>query len=134
MEGVAFFVVGLVVGVIFMFFGILIVFGTEHRWIPILSAAISGLVVAGICMLVSRYSLKMKVEEFKTAKLVYEEALASDDLSGLERVEIVNKIVTENKWLAKTKYNVKQWYCWFLPDEIVDGLEEIEVSKKNGIL
>lgn len=132
MEGVAFFVFGLVIGVIFMFVGITIVFITEHRWIPILSAAISGLVVVGICMFVSRYSLKMQVEEFKTAKLVYEEALASDDLSGLERIEIVNKIVTENKWLAKTKYNVKQWYCWFLPDEIVDGLEEIEVSKKNG--
>lgn len=132
MEGVAFFVFGLIIGVIFMFVGITIVFITEHRWIPILSAVISGLVVAGICMFVSRYSLKMQVEEFKTAKLVYEEALASDDLSGLERIEIVNKIVTENKWLAKTKYNVKQWYCWFLPDELVDGLEEIEVSKKNG--
>lgn len=132
MEGVAFFVVGLVVGVILMFFGIIIVFETEHRWIPILSAAISGLVVVGIFILVSRYSLKMQVEEFKTAKLVYEEALANDDLSGLERIEIVDKIVEDNKWLAKTKYNVKQWYCWFLPDEIVDGLEEIEVSKKNG--
>ena len=132
MEDVAFFVVGVIIGVICMSVGIIIVFTTEHRWIPILSAAISGLVVAGICMLVSRYSLKMKVEEFKTAKLGYEEALASDELSGLERVEIVDKIVTENKWLAKTKYNVKQWYCWFLPDEIVDGLEEIEVSKKNG--
>lgn len=129
MGGVGLFVFGLGLGVVIMLFGVMIVVATEHRWIPILSTAISGLVVAGICILVSRYSLKMQVEEFKTAKLVYEQALASDDLSGLERIEIVDKIVTENKWLAKTKYNVKQWYCWFLPDEIVDGLEEIEVSK-----
>lgn len=132
MGGVGLFVFGLGLGVVIMLFGVMFVITTDYKWISILSAAISGLVVAGICILVSRYSLKMQVEEFKTAKVVYEEALASDDLSGLERIEIVDKIVTENKWLAKTKYNVKQWYCWFLPDEIVDDLEEIEVSKKNG--
>lgn len=129
MGSVGLFVFGVGLGVVIMLFGFMVVITTDYKWIPILSAAISGLVVAGICILASRYSLKIQVEEFKTAKLVYEQALASDDLSGLERIEIVDKIVEENKWLAKTKYNVKQWYCWFLPDEIVDGLEEIEVSK-----
>lgn len=105
---------------------------TDHKWISLLLVAVCGLVVIGICVLVSRHELKVQVEEFKTAKTVYEEALANDDLSGLERIEIVDKIVEENKWLAKTKYNVKQWYCWFLPDELVDEVEEIEVSKKNG--
>ena len=75
MGGVGLFVFGLGLGVVIMLFGVMIVIATEHRWIPILSTAISGLVVAGICILVSRYSLKMQVEEFKTAKLVYEQAL-----------------------------------------------------------
>lgn len=130
MGGVGLFVFGLVLGVMVMFVGIVVVDVTDHQWITLLSAAICGLMVAGVCILVSRHSLKVQVEEFNSAKTVYEEALANDDLSGLERIEIVEKIVKENKWLAKTKYNVKQWYCWFLPDEIVDGLEEIEVSKK----
>jgi hypothetical protein len=130
MGSVGLFVLGLVFGVVVMFIGVVVVTATDHQWIPLISSAICGLIVAGVCILVSRHSLKVQVEEFNTAKTVYEEALANDDLSGLERIEIVEKIVEENKWLAKTKYNVKQWYCWFLPDEIVDGVEEIEVSKK----
>lgn len=130
MGGVGLFVFGLVVGVAAMFIGFVVAIETDHQWISFILSAICGLMVAGICILVSRHSLKVQVEEFNSAKTVYEEALANDDLSGLERIEIVEKIVEENKWLAKTKYNVKQWYCWFLPDEIVDGLEEIEVSKK----
>lgn len=130
MGNVGLFVLGLVFGVVTIFIGVVVVIETDHKWIPLIVSAICGLMVAGICILVSRHGLKVQVEEFNSAKTVYEEALANDDLSGLERIEIVEKIVEENKWLAKTKYNVKQWYCWFLPDEIVDGLEEIEVSKK----
>ena len=130
MGNVGLFVLGLVFGVVAIFIGVVVIIETDHQWIPLIVSAICGLMAAGICILVSRHSLKVQVEEFNSAKTVYEEALANDDLSGLERIEIVEKIVEENKWLAKTKYNVKQWYCWFLPDEIVDGLEEIKVSKK----
>lgn len=71
MGGVGLFVFGLGLGVVIMLFGVMFVITTDYKWISILSAAISGLVVAGICILVSRYSLKMQVEEFKTAKVVY---------------------------------------------------------------
>lgn len=131
MGGVGLFVLGIIIGIVIVGTGVLIATEIEKRWkwIPTLSGLVVALGIIGLTMFISRHNLKIQVEEFKTAKLVYEQALASDDLSGLERIEIVDKIVTENKWLAKTKYNVKQWYCWFLPDEIVDGLEEIEVSK-----
>ena len=131
MGGVGLLVLGIIIGIVIVGAGVLIATEIEKRWkwIPTLSGLVVALGIIGMAMFASRHNLKIQVEEFKTAKLVYEQALASDDLSGLERIEIVDKIVEENKWLAKTKYNVKQWYCWFLPDEIVDDLEEIEVSK-----
>lgn len=68
------------------------------------------------------------VRQFETAKSTYSEAIKSGDISGLERIEIVNKITEENKTLARLKYDTTKWYYFYLPDNLVDNLEPIKLS------
>ncbi len=68
------------------------------------------------------------VKQFESAKATYSEAIKSNDISGLERIEIVNKITEENKALARLKYEATKWYYFYLPDNIVDNLEPIKLN------
>ena len=68
------------------------------------------------------------INQFESAKATYSEAIKSNDISGLERIEIVNRIVEENKTLARLKYDATKWYYFYLPDNLVDNLEPIKLS------
>lgn len=68
------------------------------------------------------------VRQFESAKATYSESIKSEDVSGLERIEIVNKITEENKTLARLKYDATKWYYFYLPDNIVDNLEPIKLN------
>lgn len=68
------------------------------------------------------------VRQFEAAKATYSEAIKSEGISGLERIEIVNKITEENKTLAKLKYDATKWYYFYLPDNLVDNLEPIKLN------
>lgn len=68
------------------------------------------------------------IKQFEAAKATYSEAIKSQDISGLERIEIVNKITEENKTLAKLKYDATKWYYFYLPDNLVDNLEPIKLN------
>ena len=68
------------------------------------------------------------IRQFESAKATYSEAIKSEDISGLERIEIVNKITEENKTLARLKYDATKWYYFYLPDNLVDNLEPIKLS------
>ena len=69
-----------------------------------------------------------EVRRFEIAKATYSEAIKSEDISGLERIEIVNKIVEENKILSKLKYDATKWYYFYLPDNLVGNLEPIRLN------
>lgn len=68
------------------------------------------------------------VKQFESAKATYSESIKSEDITGLERIEIVNKITEENKTLARLKYDATKWYYFYLPDNLVDNLEPIKLS------
>ena len=68
------------------------------------------------------------IKQFESAKMTYSEAIKSEDISGLERIEIVNQITEENKTLARLKYDATKWYYFYLPDNLVDNLEPIKLN------
>lgn len=68
------------------------------------------------------------IKQFESAKATYSEAIKSEAITGLERIEIVNKITEENKTLARLKYDTTKWYYFYLPDNLVDNLEPIKLS------
>lgn len=88
--------------------------------------------VLGLSMFVgARTHIRMfenDIKQFESAKMTYSEAIKSEDISGLERIEIVNKITEENKTLARLKYDATKWYYFYLPDNLVDNLGPIKLS------
>lgn len=91
-----------------------------------------AVVVLGLSMFIgARIHIRMfenSIRQFESAKATYSEAIKSGDISGLERLEIVNKIAEENKTLARLKYDATKWYDFYLPDDLVDNLEPIKIS------
>lgn len=91
-----------------------------------------AIVVLGLCTFVgARIHIRIfenDVKQFESAKATYSEAIKSNDISGLERIEIVNRITEENKTLARLKYDTTKWYYFYLPDNLVDNLEPIKLS------
>ena len=69
-----------------------------------------------------------EIRQFEAAKVVYSESIKSESITGLERIEIVNKIVEENKKLVELKYDATKWYYFYLPDSLVDNLEPIKIN------
>lgn len=68
------------------------------------------------------------IKQFESARATYSEAIKSEDISGLERIEIVNKITEENKTLVRLKYDATKWYYFYLPDNLVNNLEPIKLN------
>lgn len=89
-------------------------------------------VVLGLSMFIgARIHIRMfegDIKQFESAKATYSEAIKSENISGLERIEIVNRITEENKALARLKYEATKWYYFYLPDNLVDNLEPIKLS------
>lgn len=91
-----------------------------------------AVVVFGLSMFIGARAhiraFESDIKQFESAKATYSEAIKSTDISGLERIEIVNKITEENKTLARLKYDATKWYYFYLPDNLVDNLEPIKLS------
>lgn len=91
-----------------------------------------AVVVLGLSTFVgARIHIRMfenDIKQFESAKATYSEAIKSNDISGMKRIEIVNKITEENKTLARLKYDATKWYYFYLLDNLVDNLEPIKLS------
>lgn len=70
------------------------------------------------------------ISQYRITKDTIERSLKNDTIGGLERVELVQQAVNENKELVKKQYDSRQWYGFFIPDEILK-LEPIKLGEPN---
>ena len=97
----------------------------------IINIAIAVVILCLSTFIGARIHIRMfenDIKQFESAKATYSEAIKSEDISGLERIEIVNRITEENKTLARLKYDATKWYYFYLPDNLVDNLGPIKLS------
>ena len=83
-----------------------------------------SLFVSVLVWAIAPVSWRADIAEFKSVKTSIENARASN-LSELERVSIQDKIISENKWLARSQYADKHYWIECIPSEIQD-LEPIK--------
>ena len=89
----------------------------------ILGTGIGG----GIGAFMEKEDLKKDIASYQASKYTIEQSLNNEQLSGLERIELVKLANEKNQWLERTKYKVKQWYSFYLDKELVLSLEMIEL-------
>lgn len=71
--------------------------------------------------------LRKEIASFESSKMTYEISLKDENLTGLERIEIVNKIAEKNEWLAGKQVEVQMWYNFYLKKDILE-VEPIKVT------
>lgn len=76
---------------------------------------------------INNNNLRKEVASFESSKKTYELALKDKNLTGLERIEIVNKIAEKNEWLEGKKVEVQVWYNFYLSKDIL-GVEPIKLK------
>ena len=67
------------------------------------------------------------IQKYKSLKITYETSIKSDNLTGLEKIQIVNEIADINSELAKKQYISTRWYGFEIPKEIAE-LEPIKID------
>ena len=70
-----------------------------------------------------------EIARYIASKYTIEMSLENTNLTGLERIELVKQASEKNEWLAQKKYDVQQWYRFYLDKDKVLSLEEINLNK-----
>ena len=68
---------------------------------------------------------RVYIAEYEIQKLTIEQSLKSDMLTGLERVELVNKAIELNGELAKRKASFNLWHTVYYDNSIYDNVDFI---------
>ena len=76
---------------------------------------------------INNNELRKEISSFESSKRTYEIALKDENLTGLERIEIVNKIAEKNEWLAGKQAEVQVWYNFYLRKDILE-VEPIKLT------
>lgn len=76
---------------------------------------------------INNNDLRKEIASFESSKMTYEIALKDENLTGLERIEIVNKIAEKNEWLAGKQAEVQIWYNFYLSKDILE-VEPIKLT------
>lgn len=69
-----------------------------------------------------------QIANWKNTKEVIETSIKNENISDLEKIELVNKIVEYNKELTSLKEDVKQWWNFYLDDSKVNELDIIRID------
>ena len=114
----------------FCIFGLIVSLTEEYKLL--IAGVITSLVVfvGGIFIGidVNTTNENIYIEQYKAQKETIEQSLSSDALSGLERIELVNKSVDINGEVAARKAKSKLWYYVYNDKHIYDDVELIDLD------
>ncbi|MGN0961033.1 MAG: hypothetical protein ACI4PF_02395 [Christensenellales bacterium] len=97
--------------------------------LPVLIFAIVLFGFSYIGAFLDREQLNKEIASYQASKYTIEISLENDDLTGLERVELVKQASEKNEWLARKQYEVQQWYRFYLNKNAVLELKPIDLTK-----
>lgn len=72
---------------------------------------------------------RVYIQKYTAQKETIEASLESETLTGLERVELVNKAVDLNGEFAERKAKFDIWHHVYFDNSMYDGVEPIDLSK-----
>lgn len=125
-----YFMAGLLLGGIFLI-GMQMFCALEYvDWTWRMLWLVIAIAVIGFGAAVDYYRNRTLTESFLAAKATIEESVTAPELSGLERLKLVEQATTLNGTLAARKFTRNQWYG-FLEDPRLSHIEPILLGNKN---
>lgn len=79
----------------------------------------------------SKFEYQKYVNGYISKKVIYEESLKNDKLSGLERVNLISNISAINAELEEKKIEYKKWHYYYLDYSLIEKLEPIKIGEDN---
>jgi predicted PurR-regulated permease PerM len=124
-------VIGIVLSIILAFIGWGIYGCLYETWAEItcvvttviLCIVLSVLITFGMCSY-EKATYTRYIDRYTAVKETIEESIDSNEISGLERLQLVQNAIDENTYLAGLKFDCDQWYG-FLINQNVKKLEPI---------
>lgn len=100
--------------------------------LPFFVSTILLIVIGGsIGIQVDRVSYDKKIANWKNTKMIIEDSLKDEQLTQLEKMNLVNTILEYNMQLTELKEDVKQWWYFYLDDSKVNELEIIKINEEG---
>ena len=133
---------GLIIGVVigaFVGWGIGIAIYDHTGEYDILKGWIGGVVVCAALIFlggcVGRYvnitSAESYIAQYNITKLTYTTSLSNKSLSGLERIQLVKNVATENQNLADYQVNIDKIWNFDIPQDLKTEIKNLKYIKSE---
>lgn len=96
-----------------------------------ISIILLTLIGGSIGIQIDRVSYDKKIANWENTKMIIEDSLKDENLTQLEKINLVNTIVEYNMQLTELKEDVKQWWYFYLDDSKVNELEIIKINEEG---
>ena len=103
----------------------------DGRWKLWLTFTITTTLIGGI--VTTHHAIKRSesyCEQYVNTKQTIEGSIENVDLTGMERLDLVNTAIEHNQKLIEKQFNAKQWYGFTITDKVLE-LEPINVVGDN---
>ena len=122
---------GLLLSVVLGFIGWLIYDNLYETWAEITCVITTIVLCLGFTIAITlaicsydKLQSTCYIDRYHSVKATVEKSLDSDKISGMERFQLVQNAINENKYLVQQQFDCQQWYG-FLIDKDVLELESI---------
>lgn len=103
----------------------------DEKWIIIIPIIVGFILTIPFTFfgigLNTEYAIKYRAS-FEAQKDIIEQSLESDELSGLERIDLVTKAAELNGEMAAKMVSAERWHVVFYDDTVYDGVELIKLD------
>lgn len=120
-------VLGVVLSAIIGFIGSLIYESLYETWAEITCvittiALCLGFTIAITVAICSYDKLQSTcyIDRYYSVKTTIEESLDSDKISGMERLQLVQNAIDENKYLVQQQFDCQQWYGFLIDKDVLE--------------
>jgi hypothetical protein len=60
------------------------------------------------------------IKKYNVTKQTIEESIKSNAISGMERLQLVQNVIDENKYLEQQQFDCQQWYGFLIDKDVLE--------------
>ncbi|MEG0577008.1 MAG: hypothetical protein RR500_04060 [Bacilli bacterium] len=118
---------GLMIGILIG--GVVIICESNYCIIIGIFIIVLGIIIGAVIGIkVEKVNYEKFINSYNLTKETIEKSIKSSDITGLERVNLIEQINKKNEELEDIRVNVKQWWYSYLDKDLLNSLEPIKIE------